>query len=238
MKIVRIDIPFENKMTKLQTTLGWIYLPLHAVALPLLLSMYGRYSGLGDGPINLIYYGIGILFVAVVMLRYLRSAFDVLCDRLLLCLLCILLAILVDYAMSLVSALLLLLLQDIPQNPNNAAILEAAGSARGVMAGIGIFLAPVVEEILFRGTVFGSIRGRSRGLAYVVSTVLFCLYHVWQYAAASGDPGLLLYAIQYIPMSVALAWTYERSGSIWTPIFFHMGYNAISYLALLTLETL
>ena len=68
--------------------------------------------------------------------------------------------------------------------------------------------------------------------------MLFSLYHVWQYAAASGDPGLLLYAIQYIPMSVALAWTYERSGSIWTPIFFHMGYNAISYLALLTLETL
>ena len=232
MKIVRIDIPFENKMTKLQTTLGWIYLPLHAVALPLLLSMYARYAGIGEGQINLIYYAVGILFIMAVMLRYLRDTFDVLCDRFLLCVLCIVIGILADYAMSLISALLLLLLEDIPMNPNNAAVVELTGSARGIMTGIGLFLAPIVEETLFRGTVFGSIRSRSRALAYVVSTVLFSLYHVWQYAVAGGEPALLLYAIQYIPMSVVLAWCYERSGSIWTSVFFHMGYNAVSLLAL------
>ena len=49
---------------------------------------------------------------------------------------------------------------------------------------------------------------------------------------------MLLYALEYIPVSFALAWAYERSGSIWTNIFFHMGFNALSYYVLNTMQKL
>ncbi len=234
---MRLKRPFQNQMSRLQTVLGWIYLPLHAVALPVLLALYASVaSGMTDAKVNLLYYGIGVCFVLVVMLRYLRRCFDVLLDNFRLCLMCIALALLVDYAMSTVAALLLLLLPAAPENPNNSAIMDAAAQSYGVMKGLVIFIGPIVEEILFRGVVFGSIRTRSRGWAYVVSVVLFSVYHVWQYALASGDPVMLLYAIQYVPVSVALAWAYERSGSIWTTVFFHMGFNAVSFLALSIME--
>ena len=48
---------------------------------------------------------------------------------------------------------------------------------------IVIFLAPFVEEVLFRGLVFGNLRGKSAcGGATLVSCLLFALLHVWQFA--------------------------------------------------------
>lgn len=231
MIIRRIDIPFENQMGKTQTVLGWLYLAAHMVALPLLMGLYMAFS---PNPItelqgNLIYFGIGVLFVLCVMLPYLRRSFDVLLDRFRLCLLTILIAALINYAISLFVALFLVLGEGLLENPNNAAIMDMAADNSGAIRGLGIFVAPVVEEVLYRGVAFGSIRTRSRGWAYVVSEALFALSHVWQYALAYQNPGLLLYAIQYIPVSLALTWAYERSGSIWTPIFFHMGYNSLSF---------
>ena len=88
--------------------------------------------------------------------------------------------------------------------------------------------APIVEEVLFRGVVFQSLRKRNRVLAYVVSVVLFSLYHVWSYAIAAGDPKVLLYALQYVPLTLILTWTYERSGSLWTAIAFHSSYNFLA----------
>lgn len=79
---------------------------------------------------------------------------------------------------------------------------------------------------------FGSVRKRSRVWAYVLSVGLFALYHVWQYAVAFADPLYLLMAIEYIPAGVALCWAYERTGSIWSPVFLHGLVNAMSLLAL------
>ena len=85
------------------------------------------------------------------------------------------------------------------------------------------------SETLFRGVAFGSLRPRSRVLAYAVSMVLFSVYHIWQYAFLGVDARFLLYLLQYVPMSVALGWCYARSGSIWVCIFAHMGYNALAF---------
>ncbi len=44
------------------------------------------------------------------------------------------------------------------------------------------------------------------------------------------DLTLLIFLIQYIPVSFVLTWCYERSGSIWVPIFLHMLINALPFL--------
>lgn len=74
------------------------------------------------------------------------------------------------------------------------------------------------------------LRSRNRAAAWIVSVLLFSFYHVWQYAVI--DPLYLLTAVLYHPASIALNWSYERSGSIWAPIFYHMLTNAVGISAL------
>ena len=93
------------------------------------------------------------------------------------------------------------------------------------LVAISVFLGPIVEEVLFRGLIYGALRRRSRALAWAVSIAAFSLYHVWQFALT--EPLMLVTAVLYIPASAALNWSYERSGSIWAPIAFHMLTNAI-----------
>ena len=230
----RSSIPFENQMTKTQTVLGWIYLLLHVAALPLLLGLLQTFAPepMSETTLNLAYYAIGLVFCLTAELTFLRRGFDRLVENLKLCLLTMLLALMLDYALSGVAALALMLVDGVINNPNNSEIMEMAAQDTGAVKAIAIFLAPIVEEILFRGVLFGSIRTRSRLWAYVASVAAFSLYHIWQYAAISGDAAMLLYALQYIPVSIVLAWAYERSGCIWTNIFFHMGFNALSFYVL------
>ena len=240
MKFRKIDIPFENRMTKTQTILGWCYLPMHVAILPLLLGLLQAFSPdpMDDAKLNLIYYLIGVAFCLTAQFTFLRRSFDRLVENFKLCLLTMLLALMMDYALSGAAALLLLLVDGVVENPNNAAVMDMAAQDSGTVRAIGIVLAPIVEEILFRGVVFGSLRTRSRLWAYIVSVAAFSIYHVWQYAAVTGDAAMLLYALQYIPVSIVLAWAYERSGCIWTNIFFHMGFNALSLYVLDILDKL
>ena len=93
---------------------------------------------------------------------------------------------------------------------------------------IVIFLAPFVEEVLFRGYVFGSLRDHSRAVAYVVSCVLFAFLHVWQFAA--GDLlnfSRILLLVQYLVPGLVLGWSYDRCGNLWAPILIHMSVNAL-----------
>ena len=130
----------------------------------------------------------------------------------------------------LLSSLLMLLLPSESTNPNNAAVMEMAGSEYGKTAALAIFLAPMVEEPIFRGAVFSLLREKSRVLAYVVSMLLFSVYHVWGYALR--EPIYWLYLLQYLPVSWLLCRCYERCDSIWGSIFLHMTINAVSLSAL------
>ena len=91
-----------------------------------------------------------------------------------------------------------------------------------------VLLAPIVEETLFRGALFGTLRGRNRLLAYAVSALAFAVYHMWQYFIAGFEWQMLLFLLQYIPPSIALCWCYEKSGSIWAPITLHALVNFMS----------
>jgi len=118
----------------------------------------------------------------------------------------------------------------------SAAVMEMAGVEYGKTAALAIFLAPLVEEPVFRGAVFGGLYRYGRPLAYGASMLLFSLYHVWGYALQ--DPVYWVYLLQYLPVSWLLCRCYERCNSIWGSIFFHMTVNAVSISALNALSVL
>ena len=218
--------PFTSRQTKGEAIAAWVYLPIHVVLLPLFISfvLLRFFPDVSVPSFNFIYYAVGILYTMLFQLRFLRRDFDPLCDRFLHCFIEILSCYGLMLAWNLLMSLLFSLLPT--DNPNNAAVIDMAGAEMGTVSAMAIFLAPLVEELLFRAGIFGQLRHRSRLLAYTVSILAFSLYHVWSYALL--DPWELLYIVQYIPASYVLCRCYERTDTIWGPIFLHMLINGVS----------
>ena len=85
--------------------------------------------------------------------------------------------------------------------------------------GIGLFV-PFVEELVFRGLVYGKMRRLfSFRAAAAVSAALFALYH--------GNIVQLVYAF---PMGLLLAWSYERWENLSAPVLLHIGANLLGIL--------
>lgn len=238
MKKSRFDLTsFTSRMTRGETIAALLWLPLHIWLLPLLLSSLPEAGELSVLAINIIVYVTGVLYMLLLLGRFLRRDFDPLCDHLRYCIL----QVLICYGMMLafnmiLNSLLLLLLPSDSANPNGAAVMEMADREFGKTAALAIFLAPLVEEPIFRGAIFGGLWERSRPLAYIVSMLLFSIYHVWGYALQ--DPIYWIFLLQYLPVSWLLCRCYERCNSIWGSIFFHMTVNAVSISALTALSDL
>lgn len=113
-------------------------------------------------------------------------------------------------------------------NLNDTTISAQIDDAPHMTLLIVILLAPFVEEVLFRGLVFGNLKHKSRGAAYLVSCALFALLHVWQFAVVNQDITYFLLMLQYLVPGLVLAWAYEQSGTLWTSIGLHAAANALS----------
>ncbi len=232
---------FDDGLSRGARIFLWIYLVIHALGIPMALSYFAAYipKSLNEAYINFIYYAFGAVLIFIVTRRAFRIGFDTLCDRPLVCVYSVLLGYMLLMALSYLVTLIIMVLPDSLgslDNLNNEYITGLADKYYGVTAAMAVFLAPLVEEPLFRGGVFGSIRKKSRFWAYAASVGLFALYHVWQYVLVYQDPLYLLMMVEYIPAGVALCWAYERTGTIWSPVFLHGLINAMSLLALQTMQ--
>ena len=113
-------------------------------------------------------------------------------------------------------------------NLNDTTISAQIQDAPRVTLLIIIFLAPFIEEVLFRGLVFGNLKSKSRVVAYLVSCLLFALMHVWQFAVVQQDMTYFLLMVQYLVPGAVLAWAYESSGTLWASVGLHAAANALS----------
>lgn len=95
------------------------------------------------------------------------------------------------------------------------------GAYGAVMTLGALALAPPVEELLFRGLLYGGYR-RSLGPVWAagLTTFLFCLLHGTQ-MFRSG-----LYAVGMTGMALAALWFRLRSESIGPAVAVHLGHNA------------
>ena len=217
-------------MLKIERVMGFIYLPIHILVLPMAISFAAGwlFPGTVDdvAPVlNMAYYAFGCVFLFAVMFRFLKASFNELLDWKARAVQGVLFGIALYFILLVALSLILNSLSLGASNPNSDEIGREALVNRGAVYVVALVLAPIVEELLFRGVVFGSIRRRSRILAYVVSALVFSFYHVWQYFFFGYDPSLFISVLSYIPPSIALAYCYERSGSIWTSMLLHAAIN-------------
>lgn len=113
-------------------------------------------------------------------------------------------------------------------NLNDTTISAQIDDAPRTTMLIVIFLAPFVEEVLFRGLVFGNLKFKSRTVAYLASCLLFALLHVWQFAVVNQSIAYFLLMVQYLVPGAVLAWAYDHSGTLWSSIGLHAAANALA----------
>ena len=89
-----------------------------------------------------------------------------------------------------------------------------------------VVMAPIAEELLFRGLLHRGLRQRLRIVpATIISSVLFAIVHV---DVAASQP-LALVGLTFV--GVVLAVAHERTGSLLVPVVIHATHNAVTIVA-------
>ena len=209
--------PWRPQMTKAEMGRGWVFFALYVLVFPWVMGWVQRafQGALPVAEANVVYYLLSAVLVFLVFWTFLKHGFHLLLDWLP--------ENLFAFVTGLIAAgVLHFLMMRIPlpvENPNSLSYPEQFALAPAATVVILVVLMPMVEETLFRGLLFGSSRRYSRALGYVLSTLVYAVYCVWQFVFTYGqvDFRYLLLFVQYLPMSLALTWCYDNGGSIWSP---------------------
>ncbi len=120
-------------------------------------------------------------------------------------------------------------LKEITQTPTYQEVVEqlSRGSLQTqlLLAVSAIIIAPIGEELLFRGFLYPSLKPfLGKGGAIALSATLFGVFHM-----------SLLQTPILIVFGVILALAYERARSLWLPILLHAIFNTVSILTITVL---
>lgn len=100
--------------------------------------------------------------------------------------------------------------------------LPPTGSQQVLFFVVGGMIAPLTEEAVFRGLIFGYLRRWGLTAAILISTALFAVFHLGPAIPVTQIAGGLVFAVAY-----------HQSGSLMTPIVIHgLGNLAIFSLSL------
>jgi len=119
----------------------------------------------------------------------------------------------------------LFLFGSLPGSENTQEIMGIARSLPLFMI-IPAIIAPILEEIIFRKIIFGSLYKRTNFfIAAIISAFIFGIIH--------GEPEHILV---YASMGLVFAFLYIKTDSILTPIIVHMGLNSFAVITQFNLD--
>ena len=212
---------WRPQMTASERRRGWVFFALYLFVFPYL-NAWAQRALLGDAEApaaeaNVVYYA--LLFALALLVDWLpENCF----------------AFVTGLAGALALGLLAGLLPMPVENPIPMQYLQEYQLSPAATTVLLVVLMPLIEETLFRGLLFGTLRRESRALAYVVTVLVYALSCVWRYMfqPAGVDLRYLLLAAEYLPMSLALCWCYDNGGSIWSAVGLHMVLNAAQLITI------
>lgn len=216
-------------LTRNELLWGWMYLAFEFLFLPTILQLvsFSLFPGISDAEFNFLYYFVNFLATILIFHSFLSRNLGIAKGKLLQVGPYVLLGLVIYWTSNLVMSELTYRIMPDFYNVNDAGIAAMSQDAFLLMAVGTVLLVPVAEESLFRGLLFRGIYGKSRWAAYAVSAFCFCLPHVSVYIGSYDLSLLAMCFIQYLPAGLMLAWSYEKSNTILTPIIIHTIINAI-----------
>lgn len=114
---------------------------------------------------------------------------------------------------------------------NQSMIIDLYAQAPYLIIIQALLYAPIVEEIMFRGLVFGALSKKSNFIGVLVSSSLFGLVHVLS-SVLSGNFADLWFFPTYALLGFFLNRAYIKSGSIVSSMALHFLNNAIGLWAI------
>lgn len=221
---------WRPQLTREEQRVGWVFFGLYLFVLPFLVGLVTRLLeehlelGFTAAQSSAIYYLAVLLLLVAVFWDFLKNAWRILRDNTRQNIF----ALAAGFVGGLLATTLASLIPLPVENPVIADYKAQFLQSPGYTAAVVMFLRPLAEEILYRGLLFGSLRKKSRPVAYAVSAGLFALMAVWQFAILpDGGPVYLLLALRYLPLGAALTWAYDVGGSVLTPMALRVILNGL-----------
>lgn len=216
-------------MTRGEKAFGWLYLAFQLLFLPTALTWVNIQLGspMNQAVYNFVYHGMN--FAAMVCIFYcflkdsLLSAWENFWDFIQ----AVVLGFVAFWFCSKVFDWVVALIHADLSNINDSAVTAMLQSNYTLMTIAVVVLAPVTEELLYRGLIFRNIWQQSKVAAYLISMVAFAAIHVIGYIGTTDPVTLILCFIQYLPAGLCLAWTYTKADNIFAPIVVHALNNAV-----------
>lgn len=219
-------------LTGKEKNIGLVYLVFQYAFLPVLLQLVGQVFSLGDSDTlyNFLYFSINFICVIAIFSKFLKKSVlrvkrfqqDVLS------------AAAIGFGAFWLSSSLLHSLTQLffPEfvNLNDSSLVNILGEYPVLLFLSTVILAPVAEEVLHRGLIFGWLREKNVWAAYSLSALLFAAIHVVQYIGLYSPLHMLIALVQYLPAGIVFAWAYQRSGCIFAPIAIHAANNLLAIL--------
>ena len=220
---------FSVALTKRQFIGGYLYLAAEFLVIPTLLRYLidTFFQGASDATVNFLYYLINFCAVWLIFGSFLVRNFGILRNHFLRFLGYALMGLILYWTSSIVMTNLTYTLMPEFTHVNDASIAVITQDGFLLMAIGTVLLVPTAEECLFRGLMFRGLWGMGRFLAYAVSALCFCAVHIAGYIGTYDLPLLAMCFVQYLPAGLILAWSFEKSSTIFTPILIHSVINAI-----------
>jgi membrane protease YdiL (CAAX protease family) len=127
-----------------------------------------------------------------------------------------------------VSAILLQIFPVTPESP-----LPPTGTASGFALSLlaGVLVAPIGEEVLFRGfatTAWARRLGTRSGL--MRAALLFAVAHILTISGGTAGDAFGLAVVGFatrLPIAIALGWLFLRRGTIWSSVGLHAAFNFV-----------
>lgn len=182
--------------------------------------------------LNCVYFFADFIITALLFRRFLAYSLPVVADHFLRFLKSVVIGFMAYWLLMVFLSTLVELLGISTWVPNDDTVSSIADMNYRVMWVGAVLLAPMTEETLIRGLIFGNIRRKNRILAYVLTSLIFAGMHIVSYIGDMNAINIIYNLLAYGLPSVALCLCYEYAGTIWGPIALHMVINAMGMSAM------
>jgi membrane protease YdiL (CAAX protease family) len=137
---------------------------------------------------------------------------------------------LIGLAIMIISNIIISTLSPLALPENEQAIRESLKVSPLFIAFSSVISAPIIEEILFRKTLFDIFKNKK--IFVVVSGLIFGSFHIIGVATTLAS---WLYVIPYAALGMAFAYSYVKTKNLLTPMCLHAFHNLVTVIQILLL---
>lgn len=212
-----------------ENILGFSYLVFYQLFLPTVISVVADAMGfyLTLSKLNIIFFVVNFVWVLAIFHRFIGKSWNAAWAKKWRCLGFAVLGLVLYFLAMFLMGFVIVLIDPNFSNVNDNAIAGLAQENGKWIFVCTVFFVPVVEELIYRGLIFQNLQRKNRLLAYCVTVAVFSFIHIMGFIGGESWRTLAICFVQYLPAGLALAWAYEKTDTIITPILIHIAINLL-----------